>query len=706
MPLLVSGHHYGGGQYLLIQKTFHRSATSLSRVPKASGKRCTFEDLPFRTSLTRKNLDAAERKNRQLESLLQSIRPDLDIDSALQEVEDASLDSDADGNETRDKPPSPRSSDEFEWHETALSEATGGAQDGNRIGDGMANTVAQEAGYLGNTSGTKLLQTISSLISPGSDWPNPVADTDAEEQYPDNLQNSNPLLSEQLATSAFVDLLLDTYFQLYHSSYPILHESTFREKCRHRKSSTHKSSFQITFYMVLAIGHWLSTPEKEHSQAPYYSAARSLFTIKLLEAGTLGTVQALLLMGNYLQKMDRPNTGYNFVGIAYRMALGLGLHREAPTKKHGDILAHERRRQVFWTLYCFDSGFSITTGRPTTISNTFIDAKLPRNIDDHGASMIATVPVEVDIPTPYSAIIAQSRLAIIANRIHTISMSAQVSGTEMDSNLASTEKSIDEWRRSLPTYFSLGGVPSWFRAPRAILFWKEQNLRILLWQALERRPNLWPGKVESSLKCCTASLQAVFDICGFCRENVDLVHRGLSWYATYFLFQAALVLLLFELQAAQKSGKRVDHHAGSWTQGIAQARECLALLGKDSNAAKRCLAVLRRIQSGALVANPKSSNSTATDMNELIDPAFQFDNGQARGSVGLAHMLLNDEASPETTAMFGSDWSTAADPSLSTFLGDNSMQDFFQDFNGFPGTLEHNHFDYINYNMYNTGYQG
>jgi len=31
-------------------------------------------------------------------------------------------------------------------------------------------------------------------------------------------------------------------------------------------------------------------------QAPYYSAARSLFTIRLLEAGTLGTVQALLLM--------------------------------------------------------------------------------------------------------------------------------------------------------------------------------------------------------------------------------------------------------------------------------------------------------------------------------------------------------------------------------------------------------------------------
>lgn len=80
--------------------------------------------------------------------------------------------------------------------------------------------------------------------------------------------------------------------------------------------------------------------------------------------------------------MDRPNTGYNLIGIAYRMALGLGLHREVPSRIQTDNLARERRRQVFWTLYCFDSGFSITTGRPTTISDAFIDARFPRNIDD------------------------------------------------------------------------------------------------------------------------------------------------------------------------------------------------------------------------------------------------------------------------------------------------------------------------------------
>lgn len=116
---------------------------------KRSGKKCTFEALPSRTALTRKNLDAAERKSQQLELLLRSIRPDLNIDSALQEVVDASLDSGGDEQEPQDKQPSPRLSDEFEWHETALSEAIRGSEEGNGIGDGMANTVAQQAGYLG-----------------------------------------------------------------------------------------------------------------------------------------------------------------------------------------------------------------------------------------------------------------------------------------------------------------------------------------------------------------------------------------------------------------------------------------------------------------------------------------------------------------------------------------------------------------------------
>lgn len=82
-----------------------------------------------------------------------------------------------------------------------------------------------------------------------------------------------------------------------------------------------------------------------------------------------------------MQKRGRPNTGYNMIGVAYRMALALGMHREIAHQRRDSILA-ERRRRVFWTLFCFDSGLSITTGRPTTIIDSFMDVRMPRNIDD------------------------------------------------------------------------------------------------------------------------------------------------------------------------------------------------------------------------------------------------------------------------------------------------------------------------------------
>lgn len=71
------------------------------------------------------------------------------------------------------------------------------------------------------------------------------------------------------------------------------------------------------------------------------------------------------------------------IGIAFRMALGLGLHREiSGNDDHQNTMSKEIRRRVWWILYMVDSGFSITMGRPTTASDAFIDVRLPQNVDD------------------------------------------------------------------------------------------------------------------------------------------------------------------------------------------------------------------------------------------------------------------------------------------------------------------------------------
>lgn len=306
---------------------------------------------------------------------------------------------------------------------------------------------------------------------------------------------------------------------------------------------------------------------------------------------------------------------------------------------------------------------------------------------------------EVQYPTSYSAIIEQSKLAIIANQIHASLMSAQTSRTEVDPNIASKiEQMLFDWRNSIASYVTSETIPSWFRGPRAVLFWKEQNLRILLWQAVERNPALRPGRLESRRKCAAVAFEAVQEIAKFCSEYPDITHPGLSWYATYFLFQATLVLLLHKLQ---EKGRRASQLSGGTEQfdtpgmgGIAESRECLNFLGQNSNAAKRCLAVLDRISEP--LSSPSPSKSYPEDQSGLM-PTVQSEN-----SYGT---ILQSETSPEAATIFGEYWSTTVDPSLSMFLGDAAMRDLFQDFNGFPGTLEHD-FDYINHNLYNIGFDG
>lgn len=84
------------------------------------------------------------------------------------------------------------------------------------------------------------------------------------------------------------------------------------------------------------------------------------------------------------------------------MALGLGLHREPSAVTGNDTLLYEQRRVVWWIIYCFDSGLSLTTGRPSTISNSFIETRFPRNIDDsvsenHFCSKGQTVDLNVAV---------------------------------------------------------------------------------------------------------------------------------------------------------------------------------------------------------------------------------------------------------------------------------------------------------------------
>ena len=141
---------------------------------------------------------------------------------------------------------------------------------------------------------SEMLETISSLLIPTTG-----AESQADRPTPGSIRvksfhTPSPSLNSALAAIMDSSHLIDMYFFYYNSSYPILHERTFRERWEKRSKISKTSSWVPICYMVLAIGHWILGGEGE--ECPFYPKARSWFTAQALECGTLGAVQAFLLM--------------------------------------------------------------------------------------------------------------------------------------------------------------------------------------------------------------------------------------------------------------------------------------------------------------------------------------------------------------------------------------------------------------------------
>lgn len=292
-----------------------------------------------------------------------------------------------------------------------------------------------------------------------------------------------------------------------------------------------------------------------------------------------------------------------------------------------------------------------------------------------------TLGLPVGYPTAYSAIIAQAHLAVIANKIHNASLSAHMSNGEITSDVAQDmEQQLLAWKASLPTYFTGDTVPQWFNGPRAVVLWKEQNLRMMLWRDGQRCYGVKSYRSDARRECQLAAIETIHDISAFRSQHTGLVHLGLNWYATYFLFQAILVLDMMLLQSSEHLLE--DQLSSARSASITEARDCLSDLGKKNSAAQRCIAVLDRIHDRlALTASEQAQT------NSLMPSGL--------------HSGFISQTTPESQVMDDKYWASTADPALQGFFGHAMMTSVLDGFEGFPSTQEQQYFGYIPGNMFN-----
>jgi transcriptional regulatory protein GAL4 len=157
-------------------------------------------------------------------------------------------------------------------------------------------------------------------------------------------------------------MFIEAYFAHYHTQYPILHEPTFKAQLAEVIPQPPHVQWVILSNVVLGLGAFCAS-QPMYMIDYFLERATRVITVDHLETGSLVLVQAFTLLSNLAQKRNKINSGSIYLGIAVRMAIGLGLHRELPL---WNIKPFERevRRRVWWVVFIFDAGASITFGRP------------------------------------------------------------------------------------------------------------------------------------------------------------------------------------------------------------------------------------------------------------------------------------------------------------------------------------------------------
>ncbi|KAF3921508.1 hypothetical protein ABW21_db0209827 [Orbilia brochopaga] len=474
--------------------------------------------------------------------------------------------------------------DGYEWDEKQVFNEIASVVDGMAT---LSVDVDKGSSYLGASSGAAVFRIArqlskrqgSSTMSGSDSWAG--LDVDSCNSSP-SMQGHDFGIPKMIPPSELsgtgtppshvADDLIKAYFTYFHKSYPVLHEPTFLAQYKGVLPRPVDGSWPLILNMIFAIGSWTSSTSPNDVDIYFYEQARHHLTADIFESGRLGMVQALTLMANYLQKRNKPNSGHIIMGIAIRMALSLGLHREFPDWNVSP-LQKEIRRRVWWSLFVLDAGACVTLGRPVTFGEGTLGAlnvRLPLNIQDELMPSVqdfpasaAMVPTTCNEPTPYSCLIAQATFAKVSVKIHSRLLAGSLSSYE---EIQPFDEMINKWAASLPTYLAVDESPSepaWLALPRGIFWWRARDQRLILYRQLFFN-RLMEGKFGNKQsaaavenkdgKLSDKTTEKVVHICReVAKQSIDGIHnfyktqphnQGGTWYVVYFIFSAVFIPLV------------------------------------------------------------------------------------------------------------------------------------------------------------------
>lgn len=195
--------------------------------------------------------------------------------------------------------------------------------------------------------------------------------------------------------------LCESYFNVMHVQFPILHRPTFMsmlEQMYATKEPDPVVSFQV--FMVLAIGASVcSRISRPGILSDSYGIAAMQFFDQINVQNSLQGLQCLLLMSLYA--MHSPSAKLSVWYLNYHCIaalLDLGLQRKIDTSSGVPLFEQEMRTRLFWSVYTLDRTIATTMGRPIGLRDEACELRVRSKLVKH--SRPALLRTDQKIVTP------------------------------------------------------------------------------------------------------------------------------------------------------------------------------------------------------------------------------------------------------------------------------------------------------------------
>lgn len=435
------------------------------------------------------------------------------------------------------------------------------------------------------------------------------------------------------------DTLIAAFFDRIHADFPVLHEASFREEyerfCSNPALLTAEAdpTWICSLLCVLILARRTTSIDSsslklgQDAEDRWWRKVQALLP-SVIFTSSVSAVQALLLAALHLNNTNHKDSSWTLTGTAVRIAIAIGLHREAKAPLHTP-LARELRKRVWWTLYQFELMQAASLDRPSAIDDAACSAGNPRQaILDMGSS---------------DSMSYSNRLLVLLSQacrvVRTINNTSEVGEEPFNGPLspaAGLIRDLRRWKESLPRHLCLEAVngqqPS---SQRAILLLHVQYHHVLC--VLSRNAMLGLASRRFSPEAPSAppppqsGVTTLSDVCAeAAQESVRILLQlesiggfdHVTWWDFYFLYAAALVLVLNIICEAKQQSLNPTYQS-RW---LSTSRSLLA----------QCATFSARLQENPLVPgttrryaiviedlNEMSRNFSATDHHAETAPPPQ-----------------------------------------------------------------------------------